>query len=301
MIPFNGIDGDGLGANRVGEVSGEAGVEESGVAAAGRETGTVARVVMVLRALADHPEGPTAKELAEVLNLPVSTVHRLLELLAREGMAQRDEITRAFRPGPEFVRLASRIAHRTPLVSVAKPFLVAAAREANESTYLGALNDLAGKLEFVATAESGQMLDYRIPMNVPFSLIVGASGLAVLAWLDERRVREIVAGESPAADAAGTFDALRAPLAEIRERGYAMTFGQRIKEAVGISAPVFNGSGAVCASFGFTIPSSRFDPGQSASLARIVMASAGKLSAALGYIGPYPRGPESIGGGASDD
>jgi DNA-binding IclR family transcriptional regulator len=297
---FNGIVLGGEGVNRVGEVSGEPSVEESSAGAAGRETGTVARVVMVLRALADHSEGPTAKELSDMLNLPVSTVHRLLELLARDGMAQRDEVTRAFHPGPEFVRLAARVAHRTPLVSIAKPFLVAAAREANETTYLGALNELAGKLEFVATAESGQLLDYRIPMNVPFSLILGASGLAVLAWLDERRIREIVALESPAAEAASTFDALREPLAQIRERGFAMTFGQRIKEAVGISGPVFDGSGAVRASFGFTIPSSRFDQGQSARLQRIVMTSAGKLSEALGYIGPYPRRPELYGGKASD-
>lgn len=262
----------------------------AGGTAAERETGTVARVVMVLRAIADSEEAPTLKQIADAVNLPPSTMHRLLELLAAEHMVERDDATKTFRPGLEYFRLASRVVHRTPLASLAKPFLDNASRDANESCYLGMYDAKAGKLVFVASAASQQMLDYRVPLNTPFSLVVGASGLSVLAWLDDARIDEIYALEKTHGDVVlPTRKALHQSLAEIRQQGYGNTFGQRIKEAVGFFAPVFDGDGAVRASFGFTVPQSRYLARHGARLAGIILRHAGGLSKALGYTGPYPR------------
>ena len=265
-------------------------------AAAERETGTVVRVVMVLRAIADSDEAPTMKQLADAVNLPPSTMHRLLELLAAEHMVERDDATKTFRPGIEYFRLASRVVHRTPLASLAKPFLDRASREADESCYLGMYDSKAGKLVFVASAASQQMLDYRVPLNTPYSLVLGASGLSVLAWLDDARVDEIYAREKALERTQGdtalpTRKTLQQSLVDIRQRGYGNTFGQRIKEAVGFFAPVFDGDAAVRASFGFTVPQSRYVPRDGARLAGIVLRHAGGLSKALGYTGPYPRPP----------
>lgn len=261
-----------------------------------RETGTVARVVMVLRALADIDQPPTMKVLADTLNLPLSTMHRLLELLAVDRIVERDDATKTFRPGTEYFRLASRVVQRTPLATLARPFLARASQEANESAYLGMLDAKAGKLRFVASATSKQMLDYRVPLNEPYALVVGASGLSILAWLDAVTIGEILSAEKAEGElTVPTRKALLPVLAQIREQGYANTFGQRITGAVGFFAPVFDSAGAVCACFGFTVPQSRFDSREGDMIAEIVVRHAGGLSNGLGYSGTYPRPSQTYG------
>jgi DNA-binding IclR family transcriptional regulator len=252
-----------------------------------RETGTIARTVHVLRAVAQAATEPTMKELAATLNLPMSTMHRLLDLLAQEGMVERDDTTRAFRPGFEFFRIASLVVHRMPLKTVARPFLAEAARESGESSYLGLLDERALKLIFITYAESGQMLDYRVPLNVPYALSLGSSGLAILAWLSPLQCERVLAVEN--ADGERSNATIGKSLVEIRKQGYAHTFGQRIKGAVGFFAPVFDAAEGVCASFGFTVPETRYDKRSHQRLAQLAMQHAGQLSRAIGYAGDYPR------------
>jgi DNA-binding IclR family transcriptional regulator len=260
-----------------------------------RETGTIARTIMVLRAIADTQVEPTLKDLADAVNLPLSTMHRLLELLMKEGMVARDDLSKTFRPGMEFFRLASHVVQRMPLSTTARPFLTAAMEDCGESSYLAILDAKANKLVFVACAESRQMLDYRVPLNVPVSLAVGSSGLAVLAWLGEDRIDAAIKAEIAAGNPDGvpSRKELMTALAEIRRIGYANTFGQRIKGAIGFFAPVFDGSGQVCASFGFTIPQVRFEPSVSNRLVQAILRHGGELSRALGYSAPYPRSAET--------
>jgi DNA-binding transcriptional ArsR family regulator len=130
--------------------------------AADNGTGTVARAVRVLRALADFNGDVGLKELAEHLDLPPSTVHRLLDRLAGEGMVERDEAMPLYRPGLEYYRVAASVYHRMSPRSVALPFLRKAAAENDENAYLGLADLRTGKMIFAAGAESSHLLSYRV-------------------------------------------------------------------------------------------------------------------------------------------
>ena len=252
-----------------------------------RETGTIARTVLVLRAVAQAHQEPTMKELADTVNLPISTMHRLLDLLMQEGMVERDNVTRTFRPGFEFFRLGSLVTHRMPLKSVARPFLDGAAREAGESSYLGMLDARALKLIFITGVESGQMLDYRVPLNVPYALSTGSSGLAALAWLGSEQIDRVLANEDP--QERRDQAAIRRMLIEIRDQGYAHTRGQRISGAVGTFSPVFDGRERIVGTLGYTVPEARFQKKDHQRLVGLAMHYAGELSRTLGYLGVWPR------------
>ncbi len=264
-----------------------------------RETGTIARTILVLRAVAQTQQEPTMKELADTINLPMSTMHRLLDLLMQEGMVERDDTTRTFRPGLEFYRLGALVANRMPLQEVARPFLEGAAREAGESSYLGLLDARALKLLFVMGVESGQILDYRIPLNVPYALSYGASGLAALAWLGDEEIERVIVEEG--ADDKRDDESVRQALAEIREQGYAHTTGQRIPGAVGTFAPIFDGRDRIVGTLGYTVPESRFQKIDRRRLAGLAVHYAGELSKALGYMGPWPRQASSYQRGRKKD
>lgn len=251
--------------------------------AAERETGTVARVLMVLREIAAAPVPLAMKELADRLNLPLSTMHRLLELLAREDMVEREAATRTFRPGPAFFRMASHVVGRMPIRALAAPFLQAAVQAVDESAYLCLLDARAWRVQFARAAESTHLLDYRVPLDTPLRLTTGASGLSILAWLEVERAQEIVAAEVARGELSkAEAQRVLAALPPIRTRGYAHTFGQRIPGAVGIFAPVFEASGAVCGSLGFTVPELRYAKAAHERLADTARQQAQALSRALG-------------------
>ena len=53
---------------------------------------------------------------------------------------------------------------------------------------------------------------------------------------------------------------LEEEMARVRERGYAITTGQRIYGAVGIAAPIFGMGHRVLGDIGITVPEQRFHP-----------------------------------------
>jgi DNA-binding IclR family transcriptional regulator len=114
---------------------------------------------------------------------------------------------------------------------------------------------------FGADCESSHPLGYRVRKNQPLSLLTGASGRSILAYLSKEHVERLLAAEKndPAVrKSVASRKALHESLAQIRAQGYAITFGQRIPGAVGIFAGVFDMHGKVVGSFGYTIPEHRY-------------------------------------------
>ena len=182
------------------------------------------------------------------------------------------------------------VVHRMPLQDVARPFLLKAAEQGGESAYLGMLDPRLLKIVFITHAASEQLLDYRVPMNVPYSLSRGSSGLAVLAWLEPQQIDRVIEDEQP--HGAKERSRIRASLQRVRELGCAHTCGQRIPGAVGFFASVFDARERICASFGFTVPEARYDEGKHDRLIELAMHYASELSRAIGYPGAWPRPAE---------
>lgn len=241
-------------------------------------TGTVARAVAVLRIVAESDGGTQIKRVSAALNLPASTVHRLLDLLSREGMVERDEDAPTYRVGRELLQLAARVVSEHPLQSTARPYLDQAVAAVNETAYFCVYLPREHRLSFATFAESTHPLGYRIRTNEPQSLLTGASGRSILAWLAADELAAVLVSE-PGPD---TRD-LGQDLATIRDRGYAVSFGQRITGAVGIFAPVFAANGRVTGSLGFTIPEHRYQAARETEFTRCARKLAAELSASLGF------------------
>jgi DNA-binding IclR family transcriptional regulator len=239
--------------------------------------------------VAESEGGTQIKRISAALRLPASTVHRLLDLLMREGMVERDEDAPTYRVGREFFRLASVVFNEYPMQSIAAPFLDEAVAAVNETAYLCLYLPREHRLSFASHRESTHPLGYRVRTHEPQSLVTGASGRSILAWLADDDCAAVLAREAGAAGTAN--EGGRAPaasdlaqdLAMIRARGYALSFGQRIFGAVGIFAPVFGASGRVTGSLGFTIPEQRFDLAREAEFAGCACRLAAGLSASLGF------------------
>ena len=104
--------------------------------ASGNGSGPVARSIRVLRFLGER-KMTTIREASASLMLAPSTVHRLFELLAREGMVEQDKTDRTYRTGPEFFRIAAQVVGRYDLRTLALDIMHEVVAACEETCVLG--------------------------------------------------------------------------------------------------------------------------------------------------------------------
>ena len=251
--------------------------------------GTVQRVLDVIGVLAEATEPISVGEAAQKLNLAPSTAHRFLNLLCREGFAVHLAASRRYTGGPELFRVAARINRKSSPVRVAGETIAAIAHEFNQTVLFGLYLPERKAMCFSARAEGSNQLVYRIEMDKPLSLVRGASGKVILAFLEPEQREAVLRAEAAALPAgAGTAAEgdLAATLGEIRRKHFWISEGEKLPGACGIAAPVFNTDGVVgCLCLTApreTLPASGLD-----DIGRAIARHARSLSKNLG-ADPFP-------------
>lgn len=250
-------------------------------------TGTVARVALLLRVLAEAEGESSLSEIAQKLRLPPSTTHRLLHLLLDEGFVERGQSPRTYRAGLEFLRVGGLVSSRADLSSLAQSFMRAVVDACNEACMLSVYVPRTRSAMITHVIYGSHPLRYEAVRYQPSSLVWGATGRGILAFLPEDVRREIIAleGPSPTDSRKAVKPAqVERELAAVRRQRYALTRGQKIPGAVGMSSPIFQASG-VAAALCITVPDARFQPSMEARLARLLVEQATRFSAALGWRG----------------
>ena len=250
----------------------------------GEALGTVHRVIEILRLFGEKGE-LTLKEMSLALALAPSTCHRLLELLGREGFIEQDTVNRRYRIGREFFRVSGLVQGKHDVRQLARPFLQKLVDVCDETAVFSVYVPSEGKIFFAEKIDSSMMLRYQLPMNTPMSALWGASGRSILAFLDRAEIDRIYAAEGIApgsGEALPSRRALETELGNIRQRGYDITYGQKVTGAVGIGAPVFGADGKVLGSICITVPKARIAAKDRPRLGELVRSTCAELSAALG-------------------
>jgi IclR family transcriptional regulator, acetate operon repressor len=135
-----------------------------------------------------------------------------------------------------------------------------------------------------------------VPLGHPFPLHAGGSSKAFLAFLSEAdREKYLTGRELPSLTERTVTDqtTLRRELAAIRDRGYAVSFGERQQGAGSVAAPVFNRAGEPVAVMSVCGPAERFI--QAAErVAALLLTETSALSRRLGYLSSSSRDPADL-------
>jgi DNA-binding IclR family transcriptional regulator len=254
------------------------------VAAFASPVGTVSRALQLLAVLADAQGEVSIKYVADTMGLAPSTAHRLLQLLRSEGFVQPRRGTRQYAIGTEFYRVAARVVDSVKAPDVAREFIEQLALKFDETVLLGLYMPAQRSISFAARADGQQMLRYKIELHRPLSLVWGASGKSVLAFLPADEVAATLADETPSpvtGQLPPPLSGLAQELHVIRECGYAISESEKLPDARGIAAPVF-GPGGVIGCLCPTSPKARMPHGSIEEIGREVVISARELSRVLG-------------------
>lgn len=249
-------------------------------------SGTVARTIQLVRSIAEASEPQTVTGLARALELPSSTVHRLLQLLREQGMVEGDPSTRRYVPGRELYRLGALLTERRSLAELAKPAMEHVVGVCNETCVLSSLLWHERRMVFIQQVESTHPLRFSMPLHQPLPLIWGATGISMVAMLSEEEAKEVldqaeaspVSGEKPPSPTR-----FKKQLATVRDKGYALTESQKIPDSVGIASALLDHRGRPIGSIAITIPSSRFTRKDEGKLGALISSAALEISTSLGY------------------
>jgi IclR family acetate operon transcriptional repressor len=210
---------------------------------------------------AERPEWGTS-EVARAAGLPVPTAHRILAGLTDRRYLARDERTRRFRLGPAALDLGERARAVIDLRQAALPVLRRLARETDETALLTVPNGERDRSVCLERVESSQPLRLSVEPGRRLPLHAGASQKALLAFFGEAEVERVATGSLERLCRATITDpeALRANLAEIRERGWAISFEETNLGVWGVAVPLLDGQGEAVAALGLAGPSARLSP-----------------------------------------
>lgn len=184
------------------------------------------RAVNLLRALKETPGGMTPAELSERLDLPRTTIHRILAALEEAEMVAAGPGSRArYRLGAEIMRLASSSSR--DLVSLIHPWLVELSSQLTETVDLSILD--GSLITFIDQVDAPHRLRAASAVGESFPLHSCAPGKALLATLSPGRLAEIL----PSRLAASTqhtitsVDDLRQQLEHVRKTGVAYDYEEQ--------------------------------------------------------------------------
>jgi IclR family transcriptional regulator, acetate operon repressor len=192
----------------------------------------IARAASVMRALEQQPDGMSLGALAKVVELPRSTVQRIVDALHTEGFVIAASSTAGVRLGPALIGLAA--ATRFEIAVAARKTLETLAKQCGETVDLSVAD--YDKVTFVDQITGKHRLAAVSAIGVSFPLHSSANGKAVLAAMNEvelGRIRGRLALTRTTGNTITSWVRLEAELAAIREAGYA---ADREENSVGISA-----------------------------------------------------------------
>jgi DNA-binding IclR family transcriptional regulator len=241
---------------------------------------SVYRTIAVLNGLAAHPNGVSLSDLARDLDLPVSTVHRILQVLVEMGTARRVEgPPKQYSTGPGTLGLALGAPITRALLQAARPVLEDLARRASEDVFFSTRT--AYELLYVirvSTSWEGLMTGYpglRGPLHAT------AQGKVLLASMCNVDRRSLLSGIrfTPFTERTITNrDRFVEELDRVADRGYATNDQEHDPGIQSVAAPVLDGAGNPIAAVCIGGPSDHIDLGhRHAALGRILVETASAI------------------------
>jgi len=219
-------------------------------------------------------------ELSAKCDLPLSTLHRILKAMIKQGMIEQDEQTKQYRLGTIWMELGLQVYDTMDYISKIRPELERLARKVEESVYLskpaGLDTIIIERIDSAANPiRIYDQLGIRIPMHI------GAANKAILAAMPVDQANEIMEQLMPHEE----ISEFEAQLAIIRQQGFAISHGERTAGTSSIAVSILNGFGEVVGAVSIGFVSFNVSPEHIQNLTDSLVETGRRVSAKLGYRG----------------
>ena len=244
---------------------------------------TINRICAILHIFDETEPVQTLSQISKKVNLPKSTTLRLLESLVSQGILNRDNNGKGYQLGYQLITWGRLALTSLDLRNIARPFLRSLSEITGETAILS-IRDGSSCI-WLDIVESKQPIRLAASFGKNLSLHAGASAKVLIAFLpdaDTERILSEIKYTPFQVNTVNSLEKMRQEIARIRSQGYAVSFEETDKGAMGIAAPVFDQANRLIAGLGIAAPTSRITYENIPPIAEIVLNHCRDLSTRFG-------------------
>lgn len=221
---------------------------------------TVHKAIQLMRAFTREEKKLSLTELHKKTGIGKSSLQRLLSTLVHERFLMKDEETKQYSLGMELFFLGSLVEKNDAFLSVAIPVMQGLSRLTKENISISVIEQ--NERRCIYNIPSQHELSALTYIGNTSPLYAGASAKTLLAFQSDEFIGNYMNQMEikPITDnTVNSREALMEDIRDIRQKGYAVSHGERIKGAMSISVPICNRFAEVFAVLTVTLPSVRED------------------------------------------
>ena len=222
--------------------------------------------------------------LTQQLDIPKTTLLRLLNTLKKHSFVQQDERSRRYRLGWALIYLGQAANRVFDIVEFIHPYLEKLSRQSGETANLVFLD--RNNAVYVDQVVSDNIIRGVPAIGAPLGLHCTAAGKVLLGWQPEQVAEQILEhAELPGLTIKTITErsALRRELEKVRKQGWAIDDEESELGGRCVAAPVFEQKGTLVASISVMGPANRVNPDTIPALSALLVKTASEISRALGH------------------
>lgn len=217
------------------------------------------RVLSVLDVFTDRRRSLTLSEISRRSGIPLATTHRLVGELVTWGALERDDAGR-YQIGLHLWEVGALAPRGLGLRQAAMPYLEDLYEATHQHVQLAVLDGL--EVVYVERLSARDAVGVHSRVGGRWPAHTTGVGLVLLAFADaalqRRYLNQPLVRFTPKTIADQRL--LRGTLADVRQRGYAISDGQVTLDALSVAAPVRDREGSVVAALSVVVPASYPQP-----------------------------------------
>jgi IclR family KDG regulon transcriptional repressor len=243
---------------------------------------SVLKALEILDYLGETKEPAHLKELAVALNLPESTVHRLLASLLSKNYVQQSDYDDRYNLGWKFITLANSLGIYGQLPQLLKVHLKSLARKVEQSINLSIL--VGKNVIYLDSINPTDRPSLYSPPGTVVPAYASSMGKAQLAYLSNDVIKMLFPDQSFEKFTNNTITSLETLISQIedvRAFGYALDRGEFDPNIQCIGAPIVDSRGSLIAGISLSVLSSSLSPDWYLDFVPAVLESCKKISCEL--------------------
>jgi DNA-binding IclR family transcriptional regulator len=216
------------------------------------------RTLEILEVVGKSKRGLKHGEIAKALNIPKSSLSKILMSLIKKDYLAMDTDSRTYSIGPQVLSLANFYLSRLDIVHVAQPVVRDVMIKTGESASFMIRRGNEGLI--VCKENSPHIVIARFSIGTRVPLYATAGGKAMLAFSSAEEIDRYLSSVDLSRLTPTTITDpkdFRDELDTIRERGLSRCNGEQFEDLIAIAAPVFGWDGRAAGAIGTPFPKMR--------------------------------------------
>lgn len=242
----------------------------------------VERTLDTLLILSRESDGLSVSELAEKLQIPASSTHRILTCLKDNHFVMQSSETKRYRLGYKVLTLTSNMSKDNQFTLTAKPFMKELADKINKTVTLCVMEGESVICLYYVESKDTSMFLVRTGFAMPPHAT--SAGKAIQAYMPTEQVKQVYFSnhDQLTSNTKTDLEAFLEELDVVREKGYAISDEELQLGVQGVACPIFDFNHKVIGSVSFT--ALKADQGLTEENIRLLKDCAQNISFAIGAV-----------------